>query len=133
VLLSLLVVLVPTVCVLWFMAKAVENRRLVVRRVLADSDFTIAGERLEGYWRERAAELEKSWGKGEPGSKAFQTCVLGKLADSVVCYGADERPVYPAPAQAPPASAAEQDVDWAGIERLEFDQQKIADAVAAYR
>ena len=109
VLLSLLVVLVPTVCVLWFMAKAVENRRLVVRRVLADTDFIIARERLEGYWRQQAAELEKSWGKGEPGSKAFQRCVLGKLADSVVCYGADEKPVYPAPAQVPPASAAEQE------------------------
>ena len=133
VLLSLLVVLVPTVCVLSFMTRAVENRRLVVRRVLADSDFTVAGERLEGYWRQRAAELEKGWGKGEPGSKAFQTCVLGKLADSVVCYGADERPLYPAPAQAPPVTAAEQEVDWAGIERLEFDQQKIAAAVAAYQ
>ena len=132
VLLSLLVVLVPTVCVLWFMAKAVENRRLVVRRVLADSDFTIAGERLETYWRQQAAELEKSWSQGEPGSKAFQKCVLGKLGESVVCYGADERPLYPAPAQAPPASTAEQEVDWVGIEKLEFDQQKIADAVAAY-
>jgi signal transduction histidine kinase len=132
VLLSLLVVLVPTVCVLWFMARAVENRRLVVRRVLADSDITIARERLEAYWRQQAAELEKCWSSGQPASKAFEKCVLSKLADSVVCYGADEKPVYPAPAQAPPAGPAEQEVDWGGIERMEFEQQQIAAAAAAY-
>lgn len=132
VLLSLLVVLVPTVCVLWFMAKAMENRRLVLRRALADTDFTIAQERLESYWRQQAAALEKSWRKGEPAAIAFQKCVLGQLADSVVCYGPGEKLVYPAPAQVRPVSAAEQKVDWAGIEKLEFDQKKVADAAAAY-
>ena len=70
VLLSLLVVLVPTVCVLWFMTEAVENRRLVVRRALADADFTVAQERLEHYWHRQATELEESWLEGESPSVA---------------------------------------------------------------
>ena len=103
VLLSLLVVLVPTVCVLWFMTEAVENRRLVVRRALADADFTVAQERLQHYWDGQAAELEESWLEGESPSAAFRRCILEKLADSVVYYGGDGQPVYPAPARSPPA------------------------------
>ncbi|MBN2477358.1 MAG: hypothetical protein JXB62_22320 [Pirellulales bacterium] len=132
VLLSLLVVLVPTICVLWFMTEAMENRRLVVRRALADADFTVAQERLENYWNGQAAELEKSWRQGESPAAAFRRCVLQKLADSVVYYGSDGRPVYPAPAQCPPTSDAERDIDWESIEKLEHQQRDLAAAAAAY-
>ena len=132
VLLSLLVVLVPTVCVLWFMTEAVENRRLVVRRALADADFTVAQERLEHYWGGQAAELEESWLEGESPSAAFRRCVLGKLADSVVYYGGDGQPVYPAPARSPPAGKAQREIDWDGIEKLEHQQRDLTAAAAAY-
>ncbi len=132
VLLSLLVVLVPTVCVLWFMTEAVENRRLVVRRALADADFTVAQERLEHYWDARAAELQQSWPEGEAASAAFRRCVSQKLADSVVCYDADGQPVHPAPARSPPVSHTEREIDWAGVEKLEHQQRDLAAAAAAY-
>ena len=132
VLLALLVVLVPTVCVLWFMTEAVENRRLVVRRALADADFTVAQERLENYWGAQAAELQKSWPQGKSPSASFGRCVLEKLTDSVVYYDADGHPVYPAPAQSPPAGEAEDKIDWADIEKLEHQQRNPTAAAAAY-
>ncbi len=132
VLLSLLVVLVPTVCVLWFMTEAMENRRLVVRRALADADFTITQERLDRYWAAQAAELQQSWLQGESPSAAFRRSVLEKLADSVVYYDVDGQPVYPAPAQIPPASEAEYEVDWDGIEKLEHQQRDLTAAATAY-
>jgi signal transduction histidine kinase len=143
VLLSLLVVLVPTACVLWFMAEAVENRRLVVRRSLADADLTIAQERLERYWQQQAAALEKAWTPGEPPSKVFQECVLAKLADSVVCYAADGRPAYPTdmptpregmpPTPVPGAAPDGRGVDWAAAEALEYRQGRLDEAAAAYQ
>jgi len=132
VLLSLLVVLVPTVCVLWFMTEAVENRRLVVRHALADADFTVAQDRLERYWEEQAAALERSWKDGILESTVFQECVLGKLADSVACYDPTGRLVYPASASVPAASEAEEAIDWAGIESLEYEQRELAAAAPAY-
>jgi signal transduction histidine kinase len=132
VLLSLLVVLVPTVCVLWFMAEAVENRRLVVRRALADADFTVAQERLANYWDGEAAELRESWLEGESPSAAFRRCVSEKLSDSVVYYDSDGQVVYPAPARSPAASEAEGELDWDSAEKLEHQQQDLAGAAAAY-
>lgn len=132
VLLSLLVVLVPTVCVLWFMTEAVENRRLVIRRALADADFTVAQERLERYWEEQAAALEKGTEDGASGSIVFEKCVLEKRADSVACYDPAGRLVYPAPATVPTASEAEESVDWSDVERLEYEERELDEAAAAY-
>jgi signal transduction histidine kinase len=132
VLLSLLVVLVPTICVLWFMAEAVENRRQVVRRALADADFTIAQERLDRSWDSQAAKLQESWPQDESPLAAFQRCVLEKLADSVVIYDANGQPVYPTSARSPTAGKAEGEIDWAGIEKLEHQQRDLTGAAAAY-
>ncbi len=87
VLLLLLAVLVPTACVLWFMTEAMENRRLVVSRKLASAYLTIVEERLEAYWQQQAAALEKSEAETS-GSALFADCVAEGLADSVVCYDA---------------------------------------------
>ena len=132
VLLSLLVVLVPTVCVLWFMTEAVQNRRLVVSRTLADADFTVAQERLEHYWDAQAAVLQQSWLEGQSPSAAFRQCVLENLADSVVYYGGDGQPVYPAPARSPQPGQAAREIDWDGIEKIEHQQRDLSAAAAAY-
>jgi len=132
VLLSLLVVLVPTVCVLWFMTEAVENRRLVVRRAIADADYTIARERLEIYWNDLASKLEESGPVGESPSVAFRKCVLESLADSVVFYGDDGHLVYPIVPQTPAVSNAELEIDWVGIDRLEYEQRDLPAAADAY-
>lgn len=132
VLLSLLVVLVPTVCVLWFMTEAVENRRLVVRRALADVDYTVAQERLENYWSAQASKLEECWREGESPLAAFRRCVLADLADSVVFFGIDAQPVYPVSADSPVASDAELEIDWVGIEKREYQQDDNVAAAEAY-
>jgi signal transduction histidine kinase len=128
----LLVVLVPTVCVLWFMTEAMENRRAVVCRSLVDADLTVAQERLETYWRDQVAALEGIFARADSESTFFQRCVEGKLADSVVCYDRGGRPVYPASARRPGTSEVETHVDWSRMERLEFEQNQFDAAAAAY-
>ncbi|PHR96099.1 MAG: hypothetical protein COA78_29145 [Blastopirellula sp.] len=132
ILLSLLVVLVPTVCVLWFMTEAVENRRLVVRRALADADYTVAQERLDNYWNLQKLEIESNWDKSEVPAIAFQRCVLQDLADCVVFYDAGGQLIYPAPAQSPFSIDEAPEVDWSSIEKLEHQQQKYEEAADAY-
>lgn len=132
VLLSLLVVLVPTICVLWFMTEAVENRRAVIRRTLADADFTVAQERLETYWRDQAAALEQTLERADSESTSFQQCVEAQLADSVVCFDPNGQLIYPAPARTPATSSTEAYVDWSRKERLEFEENQFDAAAAAY-
>ncbi len=132
VLLSLLVVLVPTVCVLWFMTEAVENRRTVIRRMLADADFTVAQERLESDWGERATALQRTFEGADSESSFFQQCVESELADSVVCFDSSGELVYPAPVQAPVAAEVESRKDWDHAARLEYELNQFDEAAAAY-
>lgn len=132
VLLSLLVVLVPTVCVLWFMTEAVENRRTVLRRSLADADFAIARERLETYWRDQAAALERAFDQSDSAPEFFQHCVESRLADSIVCFDSNGQLVYPAPARSPAVPSVEIRMDWDRIAKLEYEQNRFDEAAAAY-
>ena len=103
VLLSLLVVLVPTACVLWFLNEAVRNERLAVRQKLAEAYrgyLPMLRDRLQSYWQQQAEALEAQ-AENRPVPAAFAACVRGGLADSVVCYDAAGRLSYPAPAQPP--------------------------------
>jgi len=56
-LLLLCVVLVPSICVLWFMNQAVRNERFAVRQELIDAyraTLVLAQERLQAHWRQFA-------------------------------------------------------------------------------
>ena len=56
-----LVVLAPSVCLLWFMNQAVQNERLAVRQKLVDAyrgHLALAQERLDGHWRQLTSDLD---------------------------------------------------------------------------
>src|SRR2546427_622482 len=62
VVLLLLAVLVPAVCLLWFMGAAMRNERLAARQKLADvyrARLSTSQRRLQQFWSETIAELEK--------------------------------------------------------------------------
>ena len=114
------------------MTEAVENRRAVLQRSLADADFTIARERLETYWRDQAAVLEKAFDEADDASIFFLHSVEGHLVDSVVCFDASGQLVYPAPARSPAVPVTEAGTDWEGIAKLEYEQNRLDEAAAAY-
>ncbi len=132
VLLSLLVVLVPTVCVLWFMTEAVENRRAVLRRSFADADLLVAQERLDSFWRDQVVALERTRDRAESEPAFFDQCVASKLADGLVCFDPTGQLIYPAAAQTPIAAEVESALDWTAIARLEYQQNEFEQAAAAY-
>ena len=135
VLLCLLIVLVPTVCVLWFMTEAVENRRQVVQRTLSDADYAVARERLDNYWNAVASELDRCWRDGESAALAFQRCALDRVADGVALIGDDGRIAYPTttePHSGNASNAGSNPIDWERIEQIEHQQGDLTAAARAY-
>jgi signal transduction histidine kinase len=130
---ALLVVLIPTACVLWFLNEAVRNERLAARQKLFAAyrlQLPLVRERLDAYWRRQAAALDAAAGK-LPAPVAFAACVRAGLADAVVCYDPAGRPDYPAPTVASEVAAAP-DVAWSAAEELEHARNDPRAAAAAY-
>ncbi len=129
--LLLVVVLVPAVGVLWFMSQAMRNERLAMRQKLFDVyEGRLLGlqHELQLYWQARTTQLEVP----DPqlaGSRTFAERVRGGLAGSVVVYGPDGRPSYPAPPRAPEV-ASQPSRDWRRAERLEHSGQAAAAATS---
>lgn len=118
-LLLVLVVLAPSVALLWFMTQAMRNERLAARQELAEAyraHLSLAQERLQAFWQQVAAHLEAQSDQ-LPAPALFQRDVQQGLADAVICLSPSNSILYPnlAPvAHAPPASAS-----WSRAEVLE--------------
>ena len=131
VLLSLLLVLLPTAGVLWFLSEAVRNERLAFRQKLVEAyrdRLPALRDRFESYWRRQAEALATAG--TTPGAAAFAACVGKGLADSVVCYDAAGQVLYPAPAGK--SEEVAEDGDWAEASRLEHAEHEPGAAAAAY-
>ena len=135
-LLLLVVVLVPTICVLWLMTRVIGNERAAVRQQLTDAyrvHLMNTQDRLGEHWRKKAARLDQI-ADGRPGSKVFAECVLEGLADSVICFDPDHKIVYPSAAVPSAAVGDDRRAAWLQASRLEHvvrDVQAAAEAYAA--
>ncbi len=131
--LLLVVVLVPTIGVLWFMSQAVRNERLAVRQKLRNvyqAQLLGLQRELQLYWQARSAGLEVQDSE-LPGSRIFADRVRAGLADGIVVYHPNGRPQYPS---SPPASEADfqrPKGNWRRAERLEHSGKSEA-AAASY-
>src|SRR6266446_5611266 len=77
VVLLLFAVLVPAVCLLWFMSAAMRNERLAARQKLADAyriQLAAPQRWLQQYWTNTVAELAK-FTMTNSGPAAFLKCV----------------------------------------------------------
>jgi signal transduction histidine kinase len=135
--LLLIVVLLPTACLLWMMSSAIENERAAVRQVLVNA-FRSQLNRLQmgwdEHWRDKAAELDRVAAE-KPPQERFAAIVRAGLADAVVCCDGQRRPIYPTcsmpPLEQPPETAA-----WARASQLEFSASergsRLLEAAQAY-
>jgi signal transduction histidine kinase len=126
-LLLLLVVLVPSVCLLWFMNKAVQNERLAIRQKLVDAyrgQITNLAESLDEFWQSRKHELGYDYTHdSHVAPAAFFSKQVADLAhaplgfDSVVCFDSTGMVQYPKVAVAPPPESLAP--AWVEAQRLE--------------
>ena len=120
--LLLFAVLVPAVCLLWFMAAAMRNERLAAKQKLAALyrvQLSAAQVRLQQHWKETAAELEKL-GAITPASAAFAKCVESEIVDSVLIFNGDGRVLYPNAPSAIESDFGELERKWQEANRLEY-------------
>jgi len=99
VLLLLMAVLVPSVCVLWFMNQAVQNERLAVRQKLLEAyrgHLALLQERLENHLSQTSTNLDNLSDTLSPAA-LFAKEVQDGVADSVICFDAAGNVTYPAP------------------------------------
>jgi hypothetical protein len=132
--LLLIVVLLPTACLLWMMTKAIDNERLAVRQILADA---CRGQlvRLQSHWDEHwqaQAKLFDDAAAGKSPQEAFAAIVRDGLANSAIVCGDRHHPAYPSLPSSTSRQRVAPDAAWTQAEQLEHVAQQPAEAAQAY-
>jgi len=139
VLLLAIAVILPTICLLWFMSHAVRNERLAVRQKLTDvyqQRLDRLSQRLDSLWSERISSVEVRTARrsvveifglfaGRDGGENGL-----KLCDAAIVYDSNDKLIYP-------VSGGREDVDRLPDEfnkawRAEFIEKDFARAIVLY-
>jgi len=121
-LLLLVLVIVPTAGVVWFMGEALRNERAAVRQTLTaawEAQLAGSARQIEALWQARQAGLDDI-GASERPAQAFARLVREGIADSLVINGANGQVLYPADPEFEYPPPDNQSVAWQEAERLEF-------------
>ncbi|MHC4426046.1 MAG: sensor histidine kinase [Planctomycetota bacterium] len=140
VLLLAIAVILPTVCLLWFMSQAVKNERLAVRQKLTNvykQRLEILSERMDDLWSARIDSIQRK-AAAELESVEMFALVAGRdseadglnACDAVVIYDGSGRPAYPVPSDSeqPDEFPEEFNKAWGA----EFTEKDFARAIRLY-
>ncbi len=131
--LLLFAVLIPAVCLLWFMNAAMRNERLATRQKWAEifrPQLLSIQKGVEEYWDDLAAQLDELARTNTP-AVAFAKAVEAGLADSLLIFDAAGRIAYPNAPSAVPAEEA--DRKWADAGSLEYREKDFTKAARLYQ
>jgi signal transduction histidine kinase len=126
VMLLLLAVLVPSLCLLWFMNQAVKSERAGARQKLIEAyrgQLAIAQERLENRLRQISLGMEDLLQSNAPAA-VFANAVRSNLADAVICLNTNGRVVYPASTLPPKPEILP--AGWMEAQQIEFSDPAAA-------
>jgi len=98
-------VILPTVCLLWFMSQAVKNERLAVRQKLTDvyqQRLDILSKRVDDLWSDRISSLERETAVKHQPVEIFDLLAgrdkgTGgqKICDAIIIYDSNSQLLYP--------------------------------------
>jgi len=130
--LLLLAVLVPSICLLWFMTRAIRSERIEAQQKLLEAyrgHLALAQERLERRIEQLSDDLEADLEKKDAAA-VFELVVKSGVADAAICFDKDGVMLYPQPTRPP---APERSFpEWSEALRLEAsDANAAAKAFAA--
>ena len=139
VLLLAVAVILPTVCLLWFMSHAVRNERLAVKQKLTDvyqQRLDNLSQRLDSLWSDRINSVgAKAAGQGSV--EIFSLFAGGgndenglKLCDAAIVYDSNDRLVYPVAGDKEDPSELPEEFNKAWS--AEFFEEDFAQAAALY-
>jgi signal transduction histidine kinase len=127
------VVLVPTVCVLWFANRAMRNEQLAVQQRLTEAyrlQLISAQRRLDEYWQARLDDLRTAETMPSVGEAFAQLVRTGHFAAAII-LDAEGHVSYPsaAPWHPPPISANE---TWDAAAAAEHEDPSLPRAIELY-
>ncbi|MCK4998826.1 MAG: hypothetical protein KAS23_04795, partial [Anaerohalosphaera sp.] len=132
--LLIVAVVLPTVCLLWFMGRAIKNERLAIQQRLIDFYSGQADEKFvefsRTYWnqfRDKAVEVDDTG----PDDWFAELADGGKLSvfDGVLVYDEGGNLLYPVVSD---RQQADHEYEYTEAEQLEFIDNDIAGAIEAY-
>ena len=132
ILLLAIAVILPTVCLLWFMSQAVKNVQLAARQkliTLYEDKLTKASQEENQSWSQQFERLDKLVDQNLP-SELFDNLFKARHL-SVIIYDEDGRRIYPlisADVNVPVDPAEQFREAW----RLEFAEQRLIEAIRLY-
>lgn len=123
---------VPTINVLWFMSRAVQNERLAVQQTLTEvykGQLESLARRLNVHWETQADALARSEASA---GEIFKALVLADVADTVIIYDSLGTVIYPVE----PALVVEpilgESIEWIQAQNLEYRKADHLAAAEAY-
>jgi signal transduction histidine kinase len=138
VLLLAIAVILPTVCLLWFMSHAVRNERLAVKQKLTDvyqQRLDSLSQRLDKLWSDRINTVGAKAGLGD--AEIFGLFADGgeeahglKLCDAAIIYDSNDKLIYPVTAGHEDASQLPDEFNKAW--RAEFIEEDFVRATGLY-
>lgn len=133
-LLLLVVVVVPTLGVLWFVGVAMDNEQLAARQKLADAyraHLLAIQHRLDDHWIETIAAVEADVDAMSPRA-CFAKAALSGAADAIVSYDDEGRLLYPQPPRTTLLDDVRRSPRWREAEHLEHEANQPSAAAAIY-
>jgi signal transduction histidine kinase len=134
VVLLLFAVLVPAVCLLWFINAAMRNERFAAQQRLADiyrGQLSASLALLENYWEKTVSALEVL-AQTNSAPLAFARCVLSGSVDSVIILDEQGRVIYPNTPSGVDAGFGELEAKWTEASQLEYLRKDFMAAATRY-
>jgi signal transduction histidine kinase len=123
VLLLVVVVMIPTIGVLWFVGVATRNEQLANRQRLTDAyrtNLVQVQQKIDDRWREITRQLGIAATSGLNAQQRFDLAVATDLVDAVICFDAEGKIDYPTSPE--PIAVEFEDPRWRQASRLEHQQ-----------
>lgn len=125
----MLVIIIPTVCLLWFVSEAVRNERMAVRQKLTElyqSQLESLSLELQTFWEQKINRLS-AIDPGMSPAERFKKIIESGLSDSVILYDSKGELLYPCEVKPPDI-----DEEWGQTETLEFRKKEYLAAAELY-
>lgn len=132
--LLLFAVVVPAICLLWFMGVAMRNEQRASQRSVEEiyrGQLTSIRGRVEKHWSGVAAELERM-AETNSAAVAFERAVKSGLVDSLVIFDGKGNVAYPNKAEPRARIENEGNGKWSEASQLEFSHHDYVKAAGQY-
>ena len=134
-------VILPTVCLLWFMSQAVKNERLAVRQKLTDiyqQRLEILSKRVDDLWSARIGSIERETAAKRQPVEIFDllagrdngTSGSKKICDAIIIYDSNGKLVYPVAGDGGYTGELPEEFNEAW--RVEFTEEDFSSAIQLY-